>query len=165
MSEESTDIGISFRWRICPIYRPWMDATLFKLPNWDDGTYAGPGRIAGGPDPLMPLIPIALVMVRDVNITGKWSKQDSDHIDTATSGSVSAGWGPFSASGNYSYSSTNDRFTARRTNEGFIIPDIQVIGWVCSRVPFCPPAIKSRIIISKSTLNKIRTMEHLIHPH
>jgi hypothetical protein len=138
MSEESTKIGIGFRWRICPIYRPWLDATLFRLPRWNLGTMTAP--IAGPGDALMPLIPISLVIVRDVEITGTWSKQDSAHIDTATSGSVSAGWGPFSVSGNYSHRSTNDRFSAKRTQQGFTIPDIQIVGLVCSRVPPCPPS-------------------------
>lgn len=139
MSQDTTNIGISFRWRVCPIYRKWMDGTLFSLPNWDLGTLTGAGGISGAPNALMPLIPMAIVMVRDVEITANWSHQDSEHIDTATSGSLSVGYGPFSVSGNYSYSSTSDKFGAKRTAQGFTIPDIQILGFVCTKVPHCPP--------------------------
>lgn len=139
MSGDTTDIGLSFKWRICPIYRKWMDGTLFKLPNWDLGSLTGAGGISGAPDPLMPLMPQALVIVRDVTVTANWSHQDSEHLDSATSGSVSVGWGPFAVSGNYSHSSTSDKFSAQRTAQGFVIPDIQILGFVCSKVPPCPP--------------------------
>jgi hypothetical protein len=139
MSQDTSDLGVSFKWLICPIYRKWMDGTLFRLPNWDLGTFAAKNGIAGGANPLMPLIPVALVLVRDVNITATFSHEDSEHIDEATSGSVSVGWGPFAVSGNYSHSSTNDQFHAERTNEGFRIPTIQILGFVCLRVPPCPP--------------------------
>jgi hypothetical protein len=139
MSQDTTDIGLSFRWRICPINRPWLDGTLFRLPNWDLGSLTGAGGVAGSGNPLMPLIPVALVIVRDVNVTANWSHQDSEHIDSAISGSVSVGYGPFSVSGNYSHSSTNDKFSAQRTAQGFVIPDIQVLGFVCTKVPHCPP--------------------------
>lgn len=99
----------------------------------------GKGGISDNGDGLMPLIPSALLIVRDVTITGSWSKEDSDHIASATSGSVSAGWGPFSVSGSYSHSSTEDTFHAQKTDQGFVIPDIQVLGFVCTKVPFCPP--------------------------
>ena len=139
LGSETTNIGISFKWRICPIQRPWMDATVFSLPNWDLGSLAPKGGISDNGDGLMPLIPSALLIVRDVTITGAWSQTDSDHIASATSGSVSAGWGPFSVSGSYSHSSTKDTFHAQKTDQGFFIPDIQVLGYVCTKVPFCPP--------------------------
>jgi hypothetical protein len=140
MSEETTDVRMSFRWRICPIYRKWMDETIFKLPNWDLGSLTGTGGISGAPDAMMPLIPAAMVIVRDVEITAHWSQQDASHIDSAVSGSANVGYGPFSVSGNYSHSSTSDRFAANRTGQGFSIPDIQILGLVCTRVPTpCPP--------------------------
>ncbi|WP_214321801.1 hypothetical protein [Nonomuraea sediminis] len=139
MSADTTDIGLSFKWRICPIYRKWMDASLFKLPNWDLGSLSGAGGISGGADPLMPLIPQALVIVRDVHVTANWSHQDSERIDSAISGSASVGYGPFAVAGNYSHSSTSDKFNAHRTGQGFEIPDIQLLGFVCTKVPPCPP--------------------------
>ncbi|MEV2216155.1 hypothetical protein AB0H86_32850 [Streptomyces sp. NPDC050997] len=139
MSQDTTNIGVSFKWRVCPVYRKWMDASLFRLPNWGLGSLGGPGVISGGPNSQMPLIPIALVIVRDVEITADWSHQDSEKITEATSGSASVGWGPFAVSGNYSHSSTSDRFSAKASDKGFNVPDIQVLGFVCLRVPPCPP--------------------------
>ena len=139
LSGETTDIGISFKWRVCPVQRPWLDATVFSLPNWDLGTMTGKGGVSANGDGLMPLIPSALLIVRDVEITGKWSREDSDHIDSTTSGSVDAGWGPFSVSGTYKHSSGKDTYHAVKTENGFLIPDIQVLGYVCTKVPFCPP--------------------------
>ncbi|MEU0007963.1 hypothetical protein ABZ079_27715 [Streptomyces sp. NPDC006314] len=139
MSEETKDIGVSFKWRICSVYRKWMDETLFRLPNWSLGSLGGPGLISGGPNPMMPLIPIAVVMVRDVNIRANWSAQDSQHIKEATSGSVSVGWGPFAVSGEYSFSSESKKFTTRGDQQGLTVPDIQVLGFVCLKVPPCPP--------------------------
>jgi hypothetical protein len=136
MSQDTTNIGVSFKWRVCPVYRRWMDASLFKLPHWSLGSLGGPGIISGG---LMPLIPIALVIVRDVEITADWSHQDSEKLTEATSGSASVGWGPFAVSGNYSHSSTSDKFSAKASDKGFNVPDIQVLGFVCLRVPPCPP--------------------------
>ena len=139
LSVDTTNVGVSFKWRVCPVYRKWMDATLFHLPNWSLGGLAGPGGIAGGADPMMPLMPIALVIVRDVKITANWGHTDSEKITEATSGSASVGWGPFAVSGNYSHSSTSDKFSAKATGQGFEIPDIQVLGFVCAKVPACPP--------------------------
>ena len=139
LSTETTDVGISFKWRVCPVYRKWMDASLFRLPNWSLGGLAGPGGIAGNADALMPLMPIGLVIVRDVTITANWGRSDSEKIAQATSGGGSVGWGPFAVSGSYSISSTSDTFSARATDQGFVIPDIQVLGFVCAKVPVCPP--------------------------
>jgi hypothetical protein len=139
MSEATTDVGVAFKWRICPVYRKWMDSTLFALPNWDVGSLASAGGIAGGASPMMPLIPIAVVMVRDVRITANWSNQDAEHLDSATSGGASVGWGPFAVSGHYSHTSTSDTFKAVRDDQGFQIPTIQVLGFVCLKVPPCPP--------------------------
>ncbi|WP_117213600.1 hypothetical protein [Allorhizocola rhizosphaerae] len=139
MSQETTDVRLSFRWRICPIYRKWIDASLFKLPNWSVGTLTTAKGISGAPDALMPMIPSALVIVRDVNVSAKWSAQDAERISEATSGGANVGWGPFSVSGNYSHSSTSDKFSAKRTDQGFVIPDIQLLGVVCTKVPPCPP--------------------------
>lgn len=136
MSQDTTNIGVSFKWRVCPVQRKWMDASLFRLPKWSLGSLGGPGIVSGG---LMPLIPIALVIVRDVEITAAWSHQDSEKIAEATSGSASVGWGPFAVSGNYSHSSTSDKFSAKASDKGFKVPDIQVLGFVCLRVPPCPP--------------------------
>lgn len=139
MSGDTTDVGLSFGWKVCPVYRRWMDGSLFRLPNWDLGTLAGAGGVSGAQGALMPLIPIAVVIVGDVNIRANWSHQDSEHIDSAISGSASVGYGPFAVSGNYSHSSTSDKFSAHRTDQGFVIPDIQVLGFVCLKVPPCPP--------------------------
>ncbi|MGW4548619.1 hypothetical protein ACWEN4_19915 [Streptomyces violaceorubidus] len=136
MSQDTTNIGVSFKWRVCPVSRKWMDASLFKLPHWSLGSLGGPGVISGG---LMPLIPIALVIVRDVEVTANWSHQDSERLSEATSGSASVGWGPFAVSGHYSHSSTSDRFSAKASDQGFNVADIQVLGFVCLRVPPCPP--------------------------
>ncbi len=139
MSQDTSNIGLSFKWRICPIYRKWLDYSLFRLPNWDLGSLAAKHGLAGGPDALMPLIPMAMVMVKDVHITANFSHQDSEHIASATSGSASVGWGPFAVSGNYSHSSTEDKFHAEATDQGFRIPTIQILGFVCLRTPACPP--------------------------
>jgi hypothetical protein len=87
----------------------------------------------------MPLIPQALVIARDINVTAKWSHEDAERISSATSGSASVGYGPFAVSGNYSHSSTSNKFSAKQTDQGFVIPDIQIIGVVCTKVPPCPP--------------------------
>lgn len=136
MSQDTTNIGVSFKWRVCPIYRKWMDASLFRLPNWSLGSLGGPGVVSSS---LMPRIPIALVIVRDVEIVADWSHQDSEKLAEATSGSASVGWGPFAVSGHYSHSSTSDTFSAKASDKGFKVPDIQVLGFVCLRVPPCPP--------------------------
>jgi hypothetical protein len=139
MSNDTTNVGITFRWRVCPVYRKWMDGSLFKLPNWDLGTLTGAGGISGAPNALMPLIPIAVVIARDIRVEANWSHQDRSHIESAISGSASVGYGPFAVSGSYSHSSADDHFHAEATDQGFTIPAVQVIGYVCLRVPQCPP--------------------------
>lgn len=139
MSADTTDIGLRFKFRVCPIYRKWIDGTLFSLPNWDLGALTGAHGVAGSPEALMPLIPQALVLVRDVTVTANWSHADSEHLTSATSGGASVGWGPFAVSGHYSHSSTSDTFAAKQTAQGFTVPDIQILGVVCTRVAPCPP--------------------------
>ncbi len=161
LSLETSDIKLSFSFRFCTIHRPWMNEILFKLPNWNLGSLAGPGGIAGGSKPMMPLYPIAMLLVRDVTVEGNWGKTDSEAIQKVTTVGVSAGWGPFAVSGEYTYGSTTDTFTSQVTASGFKVPVIQVIGFVCARVPYCPPKIK----ISMASIKKVREAEKYLRPH
>ncbi len=87
------------------ILRPWFNPLLLGLSGWWVKGLAEGGLSNGdhsAPAGLMPLIPTGFVVARNVSVSADFSTKDQDFIKNAISTNVSAGWGPFSISGNYS---------------------------------------------------------------
>lgn len=88
----------------------------------------------------MPLLPIAFLAVKDVEISAQWSASDQDQAKHAMSASASGGFGPFSFNSSYASSSQDDHQHAEFADGKIKIPGIQVIGYMNLIVPMSPPA-------------------------
>jgi len=146
---DATNISLSFELGVIQVYRSWLDGTLFSMGGWTMGAAFPKGKIStgdlttaktGGTQVPLPLIPTAVIVARNIQITGNWSTQDQSHIAEATSGSASVGWGPFAISGHYQNSSSQDAFSSTVQNGSIKVPGLQVIGWLSQIIPLSPPA-------------------------
>ena len=140
---EANSLSISYKYQLVTIDRPWLNQTIIKLPGWSMGAIA-PGTYSNGQKSrqsasLMPLIPQAFIVVRDVTIKADWSKSDLDIINKATSGGGGFSFGPFSLGGSYSSKSGSKTYHPQFANGAIVQPGLQIIGWISTVLPFCPP--------------------------
>jgi len=143
MDSETSGLEVSFRFARINIVRPWVNPLIFSLPNWSWPGIAPGGFSSGNPknaqDSPFTLLPTAFIAVRDLRITASWGRQDYDFAKEATSGSASVGWGPFRVGGSYSSSSSTKKFKSKLESNSIITPGLQIMGWLCTVVPKCPP--------------------------
>ncbi len=128
------------------IMRGWLHEFLFRMNDWwidsrpKDGI--SNGLLEGNADNLLPLIPTAFVVARDISITADFSTEDQKTIEKSVSGSTSVGWGPFQISGHYSHSSSSSSFNSTFNGGTINVPGIQIIGWVNEITPASAPLSK-----------------------
>jgi hypothetical protein len=143
MSKETSNLTAEFKYARVTIVRPWLNFLLFGVDGWKTQTYPKVGQLSNGtknqPDSLFPLLPTSFVAVRDLKISADWGKEDMDAIQSKLSAKASFGWGPFSVSGGYSKDSSTKKFASEFDGTTISNPGLQIIGWVCSVVPNCPP--------------------------
>jgi hypothetical protein len=143
-----SDLNISFSYCIVDIKRPWLDTSLLNLQNWfivgdykknmiSNGTM-GQHVPANKENTFLPSIPVSLILVKDVTISWSNWKSDFQAAQSSTSGSVSVGFGPFTASAHYSHHNESRDFSCDASGEGLHIPGIQLLGYVSAINPPCP---------------------------
>jgi hypothetical protein len=168
--DETTNVTISFEWGLCRIERPWLVSDLFHMGGWylvnakqnsiSDGTIAGQ---VSNQQQLMPLIPTACLVVRNVSIQAEnWGQagtalaqanrqQQSSAQSSADSQSVSAGY--LFVGGQVSHSESQDSgqgssgaqsagsfsFSGGSAGGTLTIQGSQILGWVGEIVPASPP--------------------------
>lgn len=144
VSAETTGIRISFEYSLVTISRPWMSFHLLSTKGWNLQNLFRKGQLSNGGKAnqsasLMPLLPTAFVVVRNVRISANWSRSDYDFVSAQTKASGGFGIGPFQISGGYGGASSNETYTSAFANGTIINPGVQVIGWISQIVPYCPP--------------------------
>jgi len=169
-NDETTGVTIAFEWALCTIERPWLMSDLFHLSKWylvgneknsiSDGTIAGQ---VGNERQLMPMIPTAFVVVRNVEITAEnWGQAGVAFQQAATqqqgsaessANSVSGSVGFLCVGGSVAHSDAQDSgqgsvgaqgasgfsYHGTATNGVLSIHGTQLIGWIGEIVPACPP--------------------------
>lgn len=145
VSSETNGLRVSFEYTLVTIRRPWMEASLLATKGWDLGNLYKKGALSNGTKArqdgeLMPLIPTSFVVVRKLKISANWAKADWDLMTSKTSGGGGFGIGPFSISGSYSHSSSNQKFTSAMAAGTITVPGVQIIGFISQVVPYSPPA-------------------------
>jgi hypothetical protein len=167
---DATGLSIDLEYALCTIERPWLIGDLFYMPNWylvgnakksvSDGTVQGQ---VVNPNPLLPMIPVQMLVIRNVSITAThWGNDGnsitsafgSDNYDSSTSsesggGAVSFGFITFGGSGSHSSSHTDTSSDAggdsssnyRVTWDGqtLSIHGAQVIAFLSQITPACAP--------------------------
>ncbi len=169
-NDETTGVSIAFEWALCTIERPWLMSDLFHLSKWylvgnekdsiSDGTIAGQ---VGNERQLMPMIPTAFVVVRNVEITAEnWGQAGVafEHAATQQQGSaessansVSGSVGFLCIGGSAAHSDAQDSGQGSVGAQGasgfsyhgtaasgtLSIHGTQLIGWIGEIVPASPP--------------------------
>jgi len=128
----SDKFSISFKYCVVRVHRPWFyDAFIFDknwfIPGYKAGSFStGTAQSNNG---IFPAIPIALVAVKDLQITANWSEADASNAKNAMS------FGPFSLAG------------SKFDNNALSCAGMQVIAWIFNVLPPLPvnadPATKA----------------------
>jgi hypothetical protein len=144
-SAETKGLRISFKYTLVTIRRPWMTFNLLGTKGWNLGNLYSKGQLSNGSkdgqdNAVMPLLPTAFVVVKDVVISATWSKSDWDFITSKTSAGAGFGIGPFSISGKYANSKSNATYTSALTDGKITVPGVQILGFISQVVPYGPPA-------------------------
>jgi len=126
------------------IRRPWMNSILFNMKHWwmtgirENGI--SNGTLTDNDTGLMPLIPTAFIVARNVSITADFSAQDTSHFVSESTRSGSSGWGPFGSGGYYRHSrNENSRFHSEHQGGTIKLPGLQLIAWISNITPPAPP--------------------------
>ncbi|MCV2355645.1 hypothetical protein LNV09_15990 [Paucibacter sp. B2R-40] len=140
---DASNVSISAKLKLVRIMRPWLNTLLLRTDGWWlKGQPAGAisnGALEGNTKGMLPLIPVAFVVMSDVTIKADFSAADKKHIESATSGAASVGWGPFSVSAHYAHSDSKDMAKASFDEGGVHIPGMQIVAWVSAITPASPP--------------------------
>lgn len=140
---DANTVEINAKLTLVRVMRPWLNALLFRTQGWwlkgQPINQISNGTLIGNSAAMLPLMPTAFVVMSDVTITADFSESDKSHIESATSGSTSVGWGPFSISGHYSHSESHDKFTSSYDAGTIRIPGMQVVAWVSAITPASAP--------------------------
>ncbi len=124
----SSAMSMSFRYCLVSLDRPWLSQAYLNTPGWyvpgfQSAAFSA-GTIAGNAG-IFPAVPVACVVVRDLQITANWTDTD------LSAAQHSMNFGPFlldtppGAQGSQAQAVTS--------------PGLQIIGWICQVLPAVPP--------------------------
>ncbi|MDP3085895.1 MAG: hypothetical protein Q8N44_19685 [Rubrivivax sp.] len=140
---DASNVSIHAKLAVVRVMRPWFNALLFRTDGWWlSGQAAGKvsnGSTTGNAAGMLPLIPVAFVVMSDVTISADFSADDKTHIESATSGSASVGWGPFSISAHASSQSSHDTEKATFDGGTIRVPGMQIVAWISAITPKSAP--------------------------
>lgn len=145
VSSETNSLRISFKYTLVTIRRPWITFNLLGTQGWNVGNLYEKGAISNGSkdgqdNTAMPLLPTSFVVVKDVVISANWSKSDLDLIKKQISAGGSLSIGPFSISGQYASSKSQETFASAMTSGKITVPGVQIIGFINQIIPYSSPA-------------------------
>jgi hypothetical protein len=140
---DANNVTIKAKLTLVRVMRPWLNTLLFRTAGWweKDQPINGisNGELHGNGANMLPLMPTAFVVMSEVEITADFSTEDKKHIESATSGSTSVGWGPFSIGGSYSHSESHDTFASTFDGATIKVPGMQIVAWVSEITPASAP--------------------------
>jgi hypothetical protein len=129
-SVESGDLTLTMEYCLVELSRSaWWNDVLVRMPDW----YA-PRMRAGDLVPTAALagkpvgVPVAMVLTRNVTVTGHWSEADRSAAASHTS------FGP------WHIGATELEYSATDATASLTIPGMQVVAVICSLLPALPPA-------------------------
>ena len=145
-SMQSSEFELTAELITVRIRRPWLNAVLFNMTDWwSKGIPKGGisnGALKENANGVLPLIPTAFVIAKDVSIKSNFTSQDTSHFvsDSTSQQKRGWGWGPFSGGGRYSHArSEKDTFQSSFSNGTLKMPGLQVIAWISTITPPSPP--------------------------
>jgi hypothetical protein len=124
------------------IMRPWFNPLILRMKSWFVTGFDVNGISNGNPTNLtgaVPLIPTAFVVCRNVKISADFSEKDKQVITDSHKAEASGGWGPFTISAKYGYEGKQGKSSSKFDGATLQLPGLQVIAWVSTITPACPP--------------------------
>ena len=122
---QADSLTVSFEYLTVTLNRPWWSGLLLENNGWYLPGYAAgalaPGALAGT-NAVCGGLPIAMVLVRNLLISGSWTSSDEAAMGAAST------FGPFSLVGR-----------TISTDVSIQVEGTQLIGWVVSPLPQLPP--------------------------
>lgn len=143
-SADTSDVGFEFEIAQAVLVRPWLNTWIYSNRSWMGGSLiGGDGSISSGQSPpdasgMMPMIPVSMILVRNVKIHLDWSKEKNRTSYEKLQSSASGGFGPFSAKANYSHEKSRNYHYSKKVENGLEIDGAQIIGFVCEVLPKSP---------------------------
>lgn len=151
---DTSVIIVKFDYLRVRIHRPWLvdDVLAHRFWTWKKGTGMGPYLSDGGnlavdppvrPRGTMPFLSKSLIVARNVELTANFSHRDATFVQTQLNASASGGWGPFSFSGSYSESTSEQTVKASFDGTTLRIAQPQIIGFAGKLLPRSPNPIRN----------------------
>ncbi len=143
LKHETEKFEVQFEIAKIPLRRTWLDAGVFSSRAWKFDSQVIPQTEIlsdGGSPPkgTMVSFPTSLILVRNVKILTDMTSLTQTSSWSRITGSARVGWGPFSVRGNYSKEQSTQTHDFIQTGQGIEIPGMQVIGFVCQKLPKSP---------------------------
>lgn len=145
-SMSDTEFELSAELIVVRIRRPWLNTMLFSMSNWsmkgNEPHTISNGTKKGNASGLLPLIPTAFVVAKNVAIKIKLTEQETARFESEDSSKESTGWGwgPFGGGGQFKKNqSKGDTFKSTYSNGVLKLPGLQVVAWVSTITPASPP--------------------------
>jgi len=148
---DASHVDLSFDFLRVRIQRPWFSPDVLGYRWWTWKKSHGPAVFSDGGDvaanppirPLgqMPVVPTHFILVRNVRISANFTHNDQTFVASQFSSGASFGWGPFSVSGSYSESNSDQQVNAHFDGATFTIAQPQIIAYTGFLVPHCPNPI------------------------
>jgi hypothetical protein len=151
---DTSIIIVKFDYLRVRIHRPWLIDDVFshRFWTWKKGSGMGPYLSDGGnisidppvrPRGNLPFLSKSLIVAKNVELTANFSHRDATFIQTQLNASASGGWGPFSFSGSYSESTSEQTIKASFDGTSLKIAQPQIIGLSGKLLPCSPNPIKN----------------------
>ena len=112
-------IHLSFDYCLVTISRPWYVDGFVNQPNWYIPGEPK-GQVSAGVPNGMAYLPIGLIAVRNLRITGAWD------VDDQAAAALATDFGPF-------------RVKGAGASGGLVHDGLQTIGWILQQLPELPP--------------------------
>lgn len=145
----SKNISISMKVAVIDIIRPWLKTAWLKCHNWYlKGEKAGTvssGNVAQQKNEMfLPLIPVQLIVARDIELSGDWSQSSKDFISQQIKAGADFGYGPFKIGGGYEQGDTTSTMESRFEGNSLKVGGMQIIGMVSNCPPMAAPLTGSK---------------------
>lgn len=138
-------ITIGFDYCLVTAERDWLSDAFLASKGWYiPGMKAGDlstGTVDNNTG-LVPFVPIAMILVRNLNISGSWTAEDTAAISTA------AAIGPFNLM---------DKTIDQRTS-ALSCPGVQLLAWLCQVQPLLPPESDPALVAATATPAPVSTV-------
>ena len=141
----SYNLSISMDFCTVLLERDWLITDWMKSEAWYlEGSREG--KISSGTvgnntnDNIMPIIPTAMIVGKNITLTANWSDSTRDFLKQSINSNANIGYGPFRISGHYEKGDGSTTQTSEFDGKTLKVDGMQIIGFV-GAVPTKSPSI------------------------